>query len=948
MPSGSIDKVSTGLIFYDDFNRADSATVGNGWSEVGNVELKDNSVVLSGGGNSQCYRSSPSETINGIRQINVSSSTTPFGMAVFTTDHTVVGSSARGGHLHGCEPRFLNPGNPDNNSIRLQRPWVALDDRAPFSVTTSSLVTLRLIVSESAVRGYGKINIASTQSLNEDIGTGSYISATRAYGPDQYGFGALAASVQRFDQYIVTNGQFVVVGGLETGYTARLMGGAPVTRSAVAESAGTSSIQITTEAMPFDRLEILSASVVVSAFESASGIWPGDVYNFAPFVAPPMAGESQGQSELAGTLLFNPAGLSGISQAPGAIASAVRLDFELIGDIQGRSAVFAKLSGVTQSIADANSQGQSVAAAQLQEIPEILSGISQGQSRATAILTKTIALTGIIDAASSITSPVRRPSGSFENGAFNPILLETDSTTAPFDFVTAQTQSLTLTGTTLANSTLLVGISVTKTVWIGTFEDFISKVEINGGPTFSKIHERVNSDTRGLAIYALSGSPSGPFTIDFFVGTPSGGTGSFESVLGIASFSGSANLADSVVTSSIGNEITSSIPLELSTSFDDSLIFAPVTIERDKYNSISGGATIWNRAIFGVMAGAAGYMSSSEGITIVRSQFAQDDPPGPAQYVIAAYGLVEIIETFSEGGFYILGNIGFNEAPAFGQSQFFGNLLPLSRSLVGDSVGQSQIAGTFVITSVMNEAFVHGQTQITADLRITRGISVIAQGQSAISAQLEEVPEALSGTAQGRSQARAVLSKVGDITGAIKAASQMFGDLIGIPRRLFGIVQGIAQAKAFLKSVLRLGAPQVNAQARAEALLVQTKALAGDSRAGGAAAAALIGIKTLGVTCNGQAQIYADVRIKRNLQASTIHGQSQIYANLLTLFFADTRAMSQVEGWLGFAAKASLANGLAPRKVVLPDPILQKSLVDDDRKRKVVIREPLLHKVLLK
>ncbi|KKM01401.1 hypothetical protein LCGC14_1794850, partial [marine sediment metagenome] len=264
-----------------DFNRADSATVGNGWNEgcvsTTNLEIVDNSLQNPGGAAGAIDRSVvlPTELIF---QVNWKSGIGGNAFAVYDVRTNIC--SANNNFVRVIWNEGLN-------RYQIQIRFGGADQTFTHSraIAQNDTFTIRLVLEEVGTfkaKLYEIFGLATTASLDTDFGT-AVLDVTPINTPLNIGssFMQIGAAANVADEYIIC-GRNVIVNDLDSGRKIRFITPAG-TGSFVSASGGSGSIDVNSIALPGNRLEVFESdeSTLVDAFQSASGLWGGDVYTLS-------------------------------------------------------------------------------------------------------------------------------------------------------------------------------------------------------------------------------------------------------------------------------------------------------------------------------------------------------------------------------------------------------------------------------------------------------------------------------------------------------------------------------------------------------------------------------------------------------------------------------------------------------------------------------------------
>lgn len=275
----TLELTSTGLVFRDQFDRADSNTLGNSWEES---ESAASDLSISG------------NQVRGAAVGNSYGAGRPAG-EIGATDPTLVQVNVRGqsGSLFLLRARANDIIGTDGYRFFAdfrdgQEDWI-LNKLVGGSSTTLCLSTVDPPLANQwrGVRGMVKgtnVKLLSTgvlangQDLSEDfVSRCDETDDPAIEGFDRTTFERLdAVDAIDLDEFIVC-GVEIVVSGLPTGWKAQVDG-----RAAVTEVGGVATLDPTTWALPAGTIRVLDDGDVEQVMLTpAAGIWGGDVYEFS-------------------------------------------------------------------------------------------------------------------------------------------------------------------------------------------------------------------------------------------------------------------------------------------------------------------------------------------------------------------------------------------------------------------------------------------------------------------------------------------------------------------------------------------------------------------------------------------------------------------------------------------------------------------------------------------
>ena len=270
--TGSLDRYVLGLLERDQFNRANSANVGNNWNDTGG-SISENRLVANGF--PACDRHEVSMPTDWIMQCNMQAQQLTEFQAVYISENN-----------------FLTFETSDTNDwIRMRYKeggnTVTTTDTSMAPIPDIDLFTVRLI------RTSGSLAAEETDIYWSRIGQITDLTQSLAHGgnidvsvegsidslPQDAEIRVLSNPNTHMDEYILC-GRVIQVTGLDSGFKARFID-ATTTGSFSVQSSGTASLRVTSESLPLSRIEVFNGDdVLLSTFEVSGGIWGGDRYNF--------------------------------------------------------------------------------------------------------------------------------------------------------------------------------------------------------------------------------------------------------------------------------------------------------------------------------------------------------------------------------------------------------------------------------------------------------------------------------------------------------------------------------------------------------------------------------------------------------------------------------------------------------------------------------------------
>lgn len=281
-----LTRTRAGLIFSDDFVRADSSVLGNGWTEVsGDWEVNANRL-RGPSDNTATTRSVDKDLGVGLAailmQVNfwsrnsadtADSAVHMGGLAV----HPVAG-------INGYWTRISKL----NNNLTFYRSTA--DVRTLLATDTSGGGA-----GEAAIQLYAESSVQEVRSGATMQGSISQTDATHAFAgtPDTrirlfatHPAGGNPAARPVFRDLLVMQDRNVVVSGLSAGYKVRVLNTTPATVLEVTETAGVATLDMlrgsVAEYVPFAgwaKIQVLSGSNVLLA-EIVGSVYPGDTYTY--------------------------------------------------------------------------------------------------------------------------------------------------------------------------------------------------------------------------------------------------------------------------------------------------------------------------------------------------------------------------------------------------------------------------------------------------------------------------------------------------------------------------------------------------------------------------------------------------------------------------------------------------------------------------------------------
>lgn len=278
-----INQTDTGLIFRDQFNRANDPDVGNGWTKttgggIGDLdllELIDNQLKKEAGTAVGVMRdiSGFDTEKNILIQGNIRAGSDPHGLTLWAKGSGGISSPLPNGYL--IDTRDLGFGEQNEWLLRRATDEITVD---LFSQTANpnfgegSIFSLRGTVIGTQLSLY-VANVSGLTDIDNDF---SLIGQVEDPSPPPLGgiFGIrIRHSVGQADEFMLC-GTHVTVTGLPTGWKAQVD-----SRTAVEETGGTVSMNVSTWALPMGTLKILDPDGVEQFTDTPGiGLWGGANY----------------------------------------------------------------------------------------------------------------------------------------------------------------------------------------------------------------------------------------------------------------------------------------------------------------------------------------------------------------------------------------------------------------------------------------------------------------------------------------------------------------------------------------------------------------------------------------------------------------------------------------------------------------------------------------------
>lgn len=283
---GTLTRDTSGLVFKDEFDRPNSGTVNNGWSETaGLTQITGNRLQLGNSTNREAVWQAiafPTDYILETRALNGSNfSNDLFGQ-----------SDGNPTTFDGIETAH----DPGTNQV-----WVRRWDAGVITYTQATalvhaitdrikcrLVAERSLGALTEYRGYWVTDTGALPAF-PSIGGDPTLTVTRVDGVAKAQNNILISGRDGFFDYVFLCRRLITVSGLPTGWQARLIPDGTATvltpHGPFAESGGVATINVDAKALPFHTIQVLDAASVVQASltpGAAPDIYGGDVYTFTP------------------------------------------------------------------------------------------------------------------------------------------------------------------------------------------------------------------------------------------------------------------------------------------------------------------------------------------------------------------------------------------------------------------------------------------------------------------------------------------------------------------------------------------------------------------------------------------------------------------------------------------------------------------------------------------
>jgi hypothetical protein len=266
IPELDFRRITEGLIFRDNFNRANGA-VGNGWeTKPGGYTISGNQLSF---GSGIMQRNSPAPVLDGIFQINWLN----------------IGAGNEVRLWAGPISASLNTGWDFVQQVNLNKSQIRVTGSVAAEVAPGigGDYMHRAVVNATGsilnIEVFKNTSLSTEDDLTKD-GTNMVGPVDTIHSPTLNYYGTFVSITAKADEYFHC-GRNIKVTDMESGEKIRLIGPA-VTRSVVVESGGEVDIDLSTYALPITRIELLSSGdLILASYQSASGdpdIWGGDIF----------------------------------------------------------------------------------------------------------------------------------------------------------------------------------------------------------------------------------------------------------------------------------------------------------------------------------------------------------------------------------------------------------------------------------------------------------------------------------------------------------------------------------------------------------------------------------------------------------------------------------------------------------------------------------------------
>lgn len=346
--SGSLSQSLDGLTFRDQFNRADTGSIGNGWIDDGTPLIIENNKVHRAGtddGQSAISRiPTPGMPSQSIIQANVA------GRDAGLNDYVLLSRLSNTNPL-GSTPHYRHiavmRGGTDltlTNEHTIQG-LGANTDYTPGFVSGTFYTIRGVIVDRGSAVDVG-VAVANGLTGSDDLSQTPVfqVSGTDAAGIQTGGgFGFFVRNQGFIDEFFVC-GRNISFNGVPTGSHLVVEGLGAI----VSESANIITWNVDYAALPVEvSMSIFSASIEESNFAGGNSVFGGSVFTLE--IAPPITTHS----------------LTGVSHGAGVGIASAKVSMSIAGTFHGQASVDADLSFLAIAIASSSAHGQSSAIASL-------------------------------------------------------------------------------------------------------------------------------------------------------------------------------------------------------------------------------------------------------------------------------------------------------------------------------------------------------------------------------------------------------------------------------------------------------------------------------------------------------------------------------------------------------------------------------------------------------
>jgi hypothetical protein len=259
----SVTRTTAGLLFKDDFNRADQAGIGNGWSVLeGSFRIEGN--VLDDASTTNPERAEAPIAARGATTVQVrmaKPNASRFPGIVARWDRAA-------NSFYYLYVDFQSGAKILTLGKMVSGGFTQITT-APFAWGNGVLQQYKFVVEASRQRAYAE------GALAIDVADAALDNVTGTAGMRDGGGGASTGDEQ-FEYYILMAGNTVTIDGLPVGYKLRCNG----VLSAAAVGGAPVSIDMGNATFPLARIEILDVSgALVKVYAPSDGVWGGDHYS---------------------------------------------------------------------------------------------------------------------------------------------------------------------------------------------------------------------------------------------------------------------------------------------------------------------------------------------------------------------------------------------------------------------------------------------------------------------------------------------------------------------------------------------------------------------------------------------------------------------------------------------------------------------------------------------